>query len=144
MSFKSKILVFLQFAIIAFFIIDGSLQRNKIYFIIQLSGLLIALWGIYVMQLGKFNIQPEVKENTNLNKKGPYKMVRNPMYLGIILFFGMAVVGYFTKLRFVLFVILTIVLLMKIFMEEKFLTQKFGEEYLKYQKETFRLLPYVF
>ena len=144
MSGKSKILVFLQFAIITFFIIDGSFQNDSIYLLIQLFALFIALWGIYVMQLGKFNIQPEIKENANLNKKGPYKIIRNPMYLGIILFFGVAVIGNYTPLRLVLFVVLTIVLLLKIFMEEKFLTKKFQNEYIQYKKITYRLIPFVF
>jgi len=144
MSLKSKILVFLQFAIIAFFIIDGSFQQNIFYLALQLIALIIALWGILVMKFGKFNIQPEVKENAELNKKGPYKVIRNPMYLGIILFFGIAVLGDFTILRLALFVVLTLVLLLKIQMEERFLTKKFGKQYLLYKKETFRLIPFIF
>ena len=144
MSQKSKILVFLQFAIIAFFVIDGSFQKNTFYLLVQLFALFIALWGIYVMQFGKFNIQPEVKETATLNQKGPYQIIRNPMYFGIILFFGISVIGDFTWIRLALFVILILVLLSKIFMEEEFLTQKFGEKYLKYKTKTYRLIPFVF
>ena len=144
MSQKSKILVFLQFAIIAFFVIDGSFQKNTFYLLVQLFALFIALWGIYVMQFGKFNIQPEVKETATLNQKGPYQIIRNPMYFGIILFFGISVIGDFTWIRLALFVILILVLLSKIFMEERFLTQKFGEKYLEYKKKTYRLIPFVF
>ncbi len=144
MSQKSKILVFLQFAIMGFFVLDGSFQSKPILLIIQIIALIIALWGILVMQFGKFNIQPEVKENANLNKKGPYKIIRNPMYIGIILFFGAAVIGHFTFVRILLFFILTFVLLTKIEMEERFLEQKFGAEYIQYKKQTYRLIPFVF
>ncbi len=144
MSKKSKILIFLQFSIIAYFILTGGLVSKPILLLIQITAVFIALWGIYVMQLGKFNIQPEIKENANLIKKGPYKIIRNPMYLGIILFFGISIIDNFSFTRLVLFIVLTYVLLLKIFMEEIFLAKKFGETYLKYKSKTYRLFPFVF
>ena len=144
MSKKSKILVFLQFSITAYFLLTGSFVTKPILLLIQIIAVFIALWGISVMQLGKFNIQPEIKENANLIKKGPYKIIRNPMYLGIILFFGVSVIGNFSFTRLVLFIVLINVLILKIFMEEAFLTQKFGETYLEYKSKTYRLFPFVF
>lgn len=144
MSGKSKILVFLQFAVIGFFVSDGSFQKQPFLLLLQIISLFIGLWGIYVMKFGTFNIQPELKENAQLNKKGPYKIIRNPMYFGLILFFGLAAIGHFTILRLLLFLLLTAVLLLKILMEEQFLEQKFGDKYKQYKTKTFRLIPFVF
>ncbi len=142
MSKKSLILVILQFLIMGIFLFLGSFQRNPLLLSIQFFALFIALWGIYVMK--KFNIQPEVKQHAKLNKKGTYQIIRNPMYFGIIVFFGIAVIENFSYLRLILFIILTIVLLLKIFMEEKFLTDKFGKTYTEYKLKTYCLFPFLF
>ena len=96
------------------------------------------------MKLGNFNVQPEVKSTAKMVSKGPYKIIRNPMYTGLLIFFSVTVISKFTFVRLGVFAILTVVLLLKIFMEEKFLEQKFRETYLNYKSNTYRLIPFVY
>jgi protein-S-isoprenylcysteine O-methyltransferase Ste14 len=144
MSKKSLILVIIQFSCFLYFGLTGNLFANKILLIIQLIGLAIGAWGILVMKIGNFNVQPEVKNTAKFITSGPYKIIRNPMYTGLILFFGVSIIYYFTYLRLVVFALLCVVLLLKIAMEEQFLTERFNEDYLKYKKKTYRLIPYIF
>ena len=96
------------------------------------------------MKMGNFNIQPEVKKNAVFIQKGPYKLIRNPMYTGLIILIGTSIL-YNQNIRdAVIFLLFVIILLLKINMEEKFLEDRFGEEYLNYKKNTFRLLPYIY
>ncbi len=144
MSKKSLFLVIIQFSCFAFFAFDGVFKTNHWLFYIQIIGFLLAVWGVLVMKMGNFNVQPEVKNNANIVKKGPYKIIRNPMYSGIILFIGVAIITDFTYLRLSIFMLLTLVLLLKIFMEETFMEERFGKEYLDYKQSTYRLLPFVY
>ena len=144
MSNKSLILVIIQFSSFLFFAVAGDLFATSYLLGIQILGLLLGLWGIVAMKYGNFNIQPEVKISANLVSVGPYKIIRNPMYSGLLLFFGISILANFGYIRLVVFVLLAIVLLLKINMEESFLTQRFGEEYVSYKKKTFRLIPFVF
>lgn len=144
MSTKSKVLVIIQFSSFIYFIVDGSVFAFDYLLIIQILALSLSLWGITSMRYGNFNVQPEVKKNAQFISKGPYKIIRNPMYAGILLFFGIAVINKFNFIRLLVLLLLIISLLLKIFYEEKFLTERFGNIYLDYKKKTTRLIPYIF
>ena len=116
---------------------------NLVSIFIQSLGLLIAIWGVLVIKIGNFNIQPEVKSVT-LITQGPYKILRNPMYTGILLIFAPSV-AYSNQLStWIVFGLLICTLLLKIFKEESFLLTKFGNEYHEYKSKTWRLLPLLF
>ena len=151
MSTKSRILVYIQFSCFAFFAFAGNLFITNYWLALQLFGLVLGIWGVLVMKLNNFNIQPEVKSKAVLISKGPYRIIRNPMYAGLLLFFGISVILnfnfnkiLFSTIRFSIFLLLTFVLILKIGMEEKFLKTKFGSNYLTYKKKTYRLIPYIF
>ena len=103
----------------------------------------MALWGIAVIKIGNFNIQPEVKSKV-LVTKGIFKLLRNPMYTGIILVFLPAIITENTLSLWIYFILLIVVLILKIYKEETFLLEKFGEDYSVYKKNTWRLLPFVY
>ena len=144
MSKKSIVLIILQFSSFAFFTLNDELFAKGGFLILQIMGLTIGLWGITAMKLDNLNIQPEVKQNAVFISNGPYKLIRNPMYTGLLIFFGISVFTNFNYLRLSVLTVLTIVLLMKIFMEERFLSERFEKEYLDYKKKTYRLIPFIF
>ena len=144
MSKKSLILVIIQFSSFAYFLFSGKFIANNYWFLVQIIGFIISLWSILAMKLGNFNIQPEVKSTANFVSNGPYKYIRNPMYTGLIIFFGAAIISNYSAIHLAIYTILVIVLLEKIKLEENFLVQKFGDIYQKYKDRTFRLIPLLY
>jgi protein-S-isoprenylcysteine O-methyltransferase Ste14 len=84
-------------------------------------------------------------ENHKIIETGLYKFIRHPGYLGQIIIF----VGISTSISnwlsiLVMMISITFGYLYRIKVEERFMVEQLGEEYLSYQERTKRLLPMIF
>ena len=143
MSIKSAILVILQLITMIYLLIFNYPIAVGIGLFFQIIEIIIGFWGILTIKIGNFNIQPEVKSES-LIRSGPYKWIRNPMYLSIILFYFPIVVQHLTWINGTVFFILVTVLVLKMRMEEHFLEALFDQEYLEYKSNSKRLIPYIY
>ena len=85
-----------------------------------------------------------IREDHQLITHGVYRFIRHPIYLGVILvFIGFAV--YASSLYGLLAMsALFPVFLNRIRMEERLLTEEFGDEYRTYKEATSKLIPFVY
>jgi protein-S-isoprenylcysteine O-methyltransferase Ste14 len=108
-----------------------------------LFGLVFAVWAR--VQLGRnWSGAVTVKEDHQLIRRGPYAMVRHPIYTGLLLgILGMAlIIGEFRGLLG--FVILLVAFRLKSRTEEGFMQQQFGEQYTQYQHDVKGLIPFIY
>jgi protein-S-isoprenylcysteine O-methyltransferase Ste14 len=105
-------------------------------------GIGFAIWSRFVLG-SNWSSAVAIKAGQHLVQYGPYAIVRNPIYTGIIFFmFGAALnVGELRGLAGIGLVMIT--LWHKAKMEERFLSEEFGEEYLAYQKRTNFIIPFI-
>ena len=95
--------------------------------------------------LGKqYSVHVATSERHELVTKGIYRLVRHPAYLGLLcLFLGIPLCeGSWAGLLVALFGGIPVVLY-RISIEEKLLAEWFGEQYRDYEKQTYRLIPYI-
>ncbi len=109
---------------------------------IEVIGISFLLYG----QLLRVSARGYKSENSGGGNKlildGPYSMVRNPMYLGILcIALGVVLVIFhpWAMLIFLVFFVIRYIPLIK--KEEAILTQVFGKEYVDYKKRVPALLP---
>ncbi len=107
-------------------------------------GVFIRVWA--VKTLGRFfTFEIGIRKNHTFITDGPYKFIRHPSYTGYLLI----LLGIAISLNSILFFLLTFVgstvfLLLRIYDEEKMLTNHFGKDYKTYKSKTKRLIPYIY
>jgi len=131
--------------------IDAYLRLPK--FVLEPLNIIIALfliipslsfsaWSVWVQfKIGEGTPIP-MMPTQKLVVDGPYAYCRNPMTLGMIIFyFGISVwIGSLSSIGLTMLFTVLIIAYVKL-VEEKELEARFGEEYIKYKKRTPFLIP---
>jgi protein-S-isoprenylcysteine O-methyltransferase Ste14 len=128
---------------IAFF--PHQLIRHSAIFqddILEIVGVSLILLGQLLRVSARGYKAEQSRSGHQLIQNGPYSMVRNPMYLGIILI-GLGTVFFILELWVaVLFAALFLLRYWQLFIkEEKILQGAFGPQYSAYKKSVPRLFP---
>lgn len=111
-----------------------------------LGGLLIAIALVIsvsaerMMRKAHTSVKPTVP-TTALVVTGPFRFTRNPLYLGLTLFYaGIAILAQAVWALVLLPVVLVVVQRGVIEREERYLEQRFGAEYTRYKRSVRRWL----
>jgi protein-S-isoprenylcysteine O-methyltransferase Ste14 len=137
------VVIIIGIAVIIFFphmIIRDSLNSSDGF--LEVAGLSLILLGQLLRVSARGHKAENSRSGGHLIQDGPYSMVRNPMYLGIILI-GLGTVLFILELWVVLlFAFLFILRYWELFIkEEKILHKAFGAQYASYMKKVPRLIP---
>jgi len=147
MYFKSSfslVLILVQFSCIAGLLITGrGIPDGYLLNCFSAAGILLGIWSVFTMQINNLNIGPDIKADAHFINKGPYSIIRHPMYTAIILTFVPLVINLHTLFRLSLMLVLVTDLLVKIEHEEKILSKSF-EKYKAYREHTWKILPYIY
>jgi protein-S-isoprenylcysteine O-methyltransferase Ste14 len=137
---------------VAFFLIGMGLQRyvpvarmpvaigRVLGAVLVLSCLVLTTWSFRRFWASGTSIVP-IRPTTALVTEGPYRLTRNPMYLGLLLLY-IGVACWFGLVWPLLLapVVVWVMGVSVIGREERYLTRKFGEEYRRYQAHVRRWL----
>ena len=108
-----------------------------------LMGVAFSIWARLVLG-GNWSNRVTVKENHTLVRTGPYRIVRHPIYSGILLgMFGSAIQRGGIRC-FIGVLICALSFWLKTRAEERFMVQSFGEQYLQYRHRVKALAPFIF
>lgn len=141
---KSLLFVIVQFACLGLIALTGPLfPSNAVLLVLELLGIGLGIWAILAMRIGNFNITPDPLKHSQLVTSGPYRMIRHPMYLAILLTTLPLIIYSFDLFRLAIWLVLLIDLIFKLIYEENLLSVKLVG-YDRYIERSFRLFPYIY
>jgi protein-S-isoprenylcysteine O-methyltransferase Ste14 len=118
--------------------VDESLRLAAAFVLIAL-GISIGIAGVAAFREAKTTILPAGRPTTTIVDHGPYRFTRNPMYVAMALgYLGLAALFDSWWPDLVLPLILLVVDSMVIRREERYLSEKFGEPYVRYMQRVRR------
>jgi protein-S-isoprenylcysteine O-methyltransferase Ste14 len=110
----------------------------------SISGVVFRRYVIFF--LGKFfTATVQIRKDHKLIKTGPYRYIRHPSYLGILILAlgnGIALANWISLLLCIILPVIAII--RRIDVEEEEMHRHFGEQYQDYRKRTWRILPYIY
>ena len=117
--------------------------------VLAAAGIGLSVWSIvYMKNVGKGNpmdaFNHEVAPRTvNLMTDGPYKICRNPMLLGVFIYYIGLLIFLASWKAVAVFVVYFAVMMVQVSREEKRLEADFGDAYKEYCAKTKKLIPYI-
>ena len=107
------------------------------------AGFLLMHWA--EVKLGRlYSVQVAIQDGHRLVIDGPYRYVRHPRYLGIVVFLCGSSLVFRSWLALSLVAISAGVLLWRIRDEEGLLRRHFGPDWEAYARKSWRMVPFVF
>jgi protein-S-isoprenylcysteine O-methyltransferase Ste14 len=106
------------------------------------AGVAVGAWALTANRPGNFNVRPEPKPGGRLVTGGPYRYVRHPMYLAVLLGMLGFCVGYATPWRWAALAALAVVLAIKAGVEERAMASR-HPGYAAYARGSKRIVPFV-
>jgi protein-S-isoprenylcysteine O-methyltransferase Ste14 len=110
---------------------------------LQIIAVLFMIWARLTFGTRSFHAAANPTEG-ELVTRGPYAIVRNPIYAAVILFTWTGVAVHLSVQTALLGLVVAAGMLVRVFAEEKMLRARYGAEYAAYEKRVKRLVPGVF
>jgi len=129
---------------LGFSLFSIDLLEGSIALAVMLSGLGLRIWA--AITLGKYySTTLTIAEDHRVITAGPYSRIRHPGYLSeILMWSGFGVLSSNLVIAVLVPVIFVIVLLYRMSAEETMLVGELGDDYVRYQQRTRKLVPYVY
>ncbi len=129
-------------SIVYLLLTKNLLSPSPLIIAIQVLALALGIWARRTFQAGQFSTHAEVNDG-QLLVKGPYRVIRHPIYTTVLTLVWSSVAGYPSLITVIVSVFMTIVTIARIATEEEFLRARYPA-YEEYASKTKRIIPYIF
>ncbi len=139
----SLAIVLVQVATIVYLLATGPWLATPDWGWLQGLGGALAAWALWTMPPRQLRFFPELAGQARLITHGPYRWIRHPMYLALLITLVALVFAKPTPDRIAIWLALVADLLLKLRYEEQLLAARFPD-YEAYRRRTKRIIPFLY
>ena len=122
--------------------IAANVRGDMVGAVLVALGLGLSVWARYLLG-GNWSASVTVKEDHQIVRDGPYRLVRHPIYTGILVAFAGSALARGEWRGLLAVAIAALALWRKLRVEERWLAEEFGAAYAEYCRTTWALIPFV-
>jgi protein-S-isoprenylcysteine O-methyltransferase Ste14 len=142
-SMKSPLPLLIVIAAIVALGVSGNLFSPSPFVIAaQVAAVLLNLWARLSFQRGTFRVTAGPSADS-LITRGPYRVVRHPMYISALIFIWAGVASHVSPLTLAIGILVTAVCIARVVVEDRLLRSRYPD-YPEYARATKALIPFVF
>ncbi len=108
----------------------------------QVAALGLNIWARSSFHRGTFRVTA-APSGTSIITRGPYRLIRHPMYSAVLLFIWASIASHCSVLTLAIGIAVTVVCIARVIVEERLLRAT-CPDYLDYSRSTKALVPFVF
>ncbi len=124
-------------------IIKGDFfSLSPIVIALQVVAVLVVLYARYTFRNQQFGFTANPGSGPLL-EKGPYRIIRHPMYASVMLLIWASILGHWSIVNGLIGVIVLTFTLTRVTAEERLLKERYPE-YTEYMARTRMMVPYIF
>ncbi len=141
-KFISRYAVLLVIAVVILFAVTGNLFSSAgVVVAVQILAVALAIWARRSFPTGTFRVDA-APSGDMIIRRGPYRLIRHPMYSATLLFIWAAVLSHLSLWTGLLGGVVTVVVALRIVLEERFLRERYPD-YAAYMQATKTVVPYL-
>jgi protein-S-isoprenylcysteine O-methyltransferase Ste14 len=123
--------------------VTGNLfSSSPIVIAVQVAAAILNVWARRSFDAGTFRVAA-APGGTSVIRRGPYRVIRHPMYAAVLLFTWAGVVSHLSTWTLVAGTAVTIVAVARVVAEERLLRAAYPD-YATYARHTRALVPFLF
>lgn len=135
-------LLFVVAAIVVLGITGNLLSPSPFVIVAQVGAIMMNLWARLSFDRGTFRVTAGPSANA-LMTRGPYRIVRHPMYLAALVFIWAGIASHVSALTLAIGVLVTGMCIARVLVEDQMLRAKYPD-YADYARSTKALIPFIF
>jgi protein-S-isoprenylcysteine O-methyltransferase Ste14 len=134
-------LVFVIGAVVLLALTGDLFSSSVVVIAAQIAAVAITIWARRSFPANSFRADATPSAESLIHR-GPYRLIRHPMYSAALLFIWTAVLSHISMWTMTIGVIITVIIILRAVFEERFLRDRYPE-YLEYVKVTKAFIPYL-
>lgn len=128
-------------AIVVLAVTRNLFAASRYVLVLQAMAIALSVWARRSFPKGTFRVAAD-PGGASIVRRGPYRLIRHPMYAAVLLFIWAAVLSHLSLFTLAVGAVVTLVVASRVVAEERILRSRYPD-YAEYARSTKAIIPFI-